>query len=242
MPVRFICVIWMLCFCCTFKATAASEKDTTQLIIVNIGEQLPEGAAFIGKIKAGDISSSRCDYDSTLESAKEKTIKKGGNVLRITKVSQPDGLHSCYRIYAEVYQIPNLPVIRDRLNNQTRQRLLADTASYALLYVYSPSTFGSTLPYNLHMDDSVICRMINGRSFIIKVDKPGKKKIWARTEVRDEVEIDVQAGKIYFIKCHLGIGIMLWRPHLKLMDAYIGLMEFEAVGKKPPKVRKDEVY
>ncbi len=124
----------------------------------------------------------------------------------------PDTWSTCYRIHADVYAVSDATVYKKAQQytaDSLARTLLADTASYALLYVYRPrSGVGSIVQYNLHVDDSMVCRVKFGTKCIVKLPRAGHVKVWARTEARDEVDIDVQPGHVYFpeVYCENGFA------------------------------------
>jgi hypothetical protein len=106
----------------------------------------------------------------------------------------------------------------------------AVSAPYATLYVYRPRNFvGSLESYNLHEADSIICRVKNNSKYIIRLYQEGPAEIWAKTEKKVSVKINVVFGKEYFLKCGLKGGIMTGRPEMELVYPEQGKLDFENV-------------
>ncbi|MFX1706709.1 hypothetical protein PV783_22255 [Chitinophaga sp. CC14] len=226
-------------------ANGSTFPDTTGVLIINKEDVLPDGARKIGKIKVTDgVFKVDCGYEQTLEQAKSQAIKAGGNIIKIREIKPPDVFNSCYRLSGEVYYHPDIAGVmtgRIKAFDSMMRILLPETVTYALLYVYRPD-MGSSIPYNVFLDDSIICRIRNSSRYLIKVNKAGLARISARTESRDEVSINIQPGKAYFVKCSIAPGGFIGRPKLSIIEAYEGFQEFNSVKEKPKEEKIDAVY
>ena len=56
--------------------------------------------------------------------------------------------------------------------------------------------------------------------------------LWAKTEAKDEIPVDVKPGREYYIKCSIVMGAFVGRPKLELIDPKIGKIEFESFNAK----------
>lgn len=72
-----------------------------------------------------------------------------------------------------------------------------------------------------------------GSYSMAKVYKPGKYEIWAQTEVKSEIFMDVQPGKVYFIKCKVKMGMWVGQPELVEVDPRQGWMEINKLTALP---------
>ncbi|HVI45859.1 MAG TPA: hypothetical protein VM802_13375 [Chitinophaga sp.] len=241
--------IIVLLFICSIniQVNAKNFTDTTGVFVIAKDDMLPDGARKIGKVKVTDGGfKTNCSYDSTIVQAKAKAIKAGGNVIKITELLAPDGLSTCYRLYGEIYRHPDIPGLEARRSqalDSAMKSMLSDTASYSLLCVYRPaSALGTIISYNVKLEDSVICRVKNNSKFFIKIYKTGPARLSARTEGPDEVSIDFQPGKVYFLRCSIDIGAFVGHPKFNIVDRYVGLYELNAVGRIAPKEIRDPVY
>ena len=105
-----------------------------------------------------------------------------------------------------------------------------DSSSCAWLYVYRPKSFvGAAIGYDLHMDDSVICRIKNNSKYAIPLVKEGKTEIWAKSEQKVKFVINVKCGKTYYIKCGIKMGIIVGRPEMSMVAPEQGEVEYESV-------------
>ena len=226
--------ILLLLITCVGFVHAFGQGRAGDMVVLNLAEHSPTDAKFVGKVKVGDGAFKiNCGYETVLRQLMDKGEKLGGNVLKLTQVKGPDGWSTCYRMWADVYSIPDVTAYKLRqkaVSDSLTGTLLPDTASYALLYVYRPkSSVGSVVQYSLHDGDSAICKMKNGNGFIIKMTKPGKTTLWARTEAREEVTLDIKPGKVYFVRCSVKMGVLVGEPKMDLVNTRVGLAEFGKV-------------
>jgi len=113
----------------------------------------------------------------------------------------------------------------------------ASENDYVLLHIYRKGGMvGAAVKYSLHLDDEPICRVVNKWKETIKIDREGLITLWARTEVKKELPINVQFGGEYYIRCSVTMGGVVGRPHLELVNETIGKKEFDAI--KEPKKKK----
>ncbi|WP_160714357.1 DUF2846 domain-containing protein [Chitinophaga solisilvae] len=212
---------------------ATIVSDTTDVIIINQQEPLPEGARHIGKVKITDGGFKvNCGYEHTIEQAKAKAVKAGGNLIKITELKSPDGFSTCYRLFGEIYYLENtadLHLSQNKSADSTLKSLLPDTASYALVYFYRPRGMGSLVSYDVKMNDSTVCRLKNNSRSIVKIYQTGSTTFSAKTESKSEVTIDIQPGKAYFVRGSIAMGAFVGRPKLNVVDALTGLKEYNAV-------------
>ena len=105
---------------------------------------------------------------------------------------------------------------------------------YATLYVFRQKNLvGSLVSYELHVNDSAVCRIKNNSKYVIHLDKPGEVELWARTEQKASVKINVELGKAYYLKCGVKTGLIEGRPELELTLPSQGGLDFAAVqGRK----------
>lgn len=219
-----------------FSAGAQTDDLATGIAVYKKEAKLPASAKKIGSVKVGDGFRFVCGYDVTLEDVKRKAAEMGGNAIQLTSVKAPDLMSTCYRMKADVYTIagadmPVLQVNKKQFEDSVVRKLIPDTASYALLYVYRPkSSLGPLVQYNLHVDDSVVCRVKYNDKHIIRLNKAGSTLLWARTESRKELSLDVKYGKVYFLRCGVKFGVMVGEPEFEIVSTAFGMDEFERTG------------
>ncbi len=99
---------------------------------------------------------------------------------------------------------------------------------YALLHIYRRNAVAALLNYDLHIGDTVICRVRNKWKETIKVDQAGLVTLWARTEAKTELPVTIELGKEYYIRCSVSMGFAVGHPKLELVDEKTGKAEFDA--------------
>ncbi len=102
-------------------------------------------------------------------------------------------------------------------------------ADYAILYIYRPSGIGPLVSYDLHLGDTTLCRVVNKFKKAIKVRKDGLNTIWARTEIKVEIPIDIEFGRAYYIRCGVSMGAFVGHPKLDRVDDETGRLEYQTV-------------
>jgi hypothetical protein len=104
--------------------------------------------------------------------------------------------------------------------------ILQEKAEVAYLVCYREKRFlGAALNTSVHVDGVEIADMDNGCYIIVKV-KPGEHKVYADAE-KDALTVKVDAGKSYYFRMELAMG--LWKGHgrLKEVDLATGEKEFK---------------
>lgn len=199
----------------------AQQKSITlnEIIVLKKDASVPPDAVKVGSVKMGDAMRFSCGYEKTLTSLKEKAAELNGNLIKLTKIKQPDFYSTCYRMWADVYQIKdtegwahNEQVKKDSLVKS----LIPEDARYALLYVYRPqSSYGFAVNYNVHIDTTEL-RMKNGKGYMVKLPVEGPLTIWTRTEKKKELTLDVKFGQVYFVRCGVQMGVVVGVPSMEL--------------------------
>lgn len=239
--VRLFYTVIALLFFIPAKASliTAILDSTNDIAVYNPKDAIPTDAKIIDDFKIGDNGfTTDCQYERVLEKAKEKAKKAGGNAIQLIEVKAPDMWSSCYRIKGNVLQIQANDLSEKLASSHS---ILEDdeaagtdsTSNYATLYLYRPkSSAGFAVSYTINLDDSAICRITNNSKFEIKIYNPGAHKIWAKTEAKAIVPIDVKLGKSYYIKCGVQMGFWVGQPQLTLVYPSQGKAEYELVKGK----------
>lgn len=219
----------------TNLATKKYEKlaEENQIIVLEKNDVLPEESEFIGDVKIGDSGfTTDCGYNKVVADATNAARNAGGNILQITEVKKPSVLGStCYRIRAKIYRnlnTENLSDIAEKRNEKNKSRLPEDS-DYALIHFYRPTLgAGALLGYKIKDEnDSIIGRLRNGEKFVFKTKNFGTHRFYGALETKEEIIINIEKGKEYFVRCSVNMGIMLGRPEINLIENYIGQKEFD---------------
>jgi hypothetical protein len=73
----------------------------------------------------------------------------------------------------------------------------------ALVYIYRPgSMVGAAVHYTVNANDTIASKAhLRNKSYIVFFAEPGRYTFWAQvTNTRRAIDIDVEAGKTYYIK------------------------------------------
>lgn len=98
-------------------------------------------------------------------------------------------------------------------------------AGKGLVYIYRPASFkGAAISYDVHVKDKVATNLTNGGYAPYFAD-PGENEVWAKTEAKSSVTVDVKPGQVYYIKGGTRMGFALGRPDLSLQPADVGATE-----------------
>lgn len=121
------------------------------------------------------------------------------------------------------------------LTSETASAALPAGTPYALLHFYRPGKMtGFLIGYDVHMGDSLVYRARNGSQVGVRRRVPGPVRVWAKTEVREEIVLDVQPGREYYVRCTIGMGALVGRPHLQQVSAAQGRKESARIASESP--------
>ena len=119
-------------------------------------------------------------------------------------------------------------------------------ADYAVFHIYRPSGAGALVSYDLHLGDTVLCRVTNKCKITVKVTKDGLNTIWAKTEVKKEIPVNVKFGNEYYIRCSITMGAFVGHPKIELVDNKTGEAEFNSkklkVNEEKLESAEDKLY
>jgi hypothetical protein len=66
----------------------------------------------------------------------------------------------------------------------------------------------------------------------VKIDREGLITLWARTETKTELPIDIRFGNEYYIRCSISMGAFVGRPRLEQVDNKTGKLEIQSISDK----------
>lgn len=117
----------------------------------------------------------------------------------------------------------------------SHDRMIKETAEYelpkspengnALVYVVRPSMIGTLVRFNVFLDDKNDDSEMGynrGNQYIFFSVKPGQHKIYSKAETWDEIDLNVESGKVYFLQQSAKMGIIMARNKLDLLDEVRG--------------------
>ncbi len=199
------------------------------IVVLSLYIDIPKEAIVIGKIKISDSGfSTDCDYQTAIERAKLEARKAGGNAIKITSHKQPDIWSTCHRITADILRIEDTNILNE-LSPLTEEVFEGD---YALLYIYRISNFGALISYDLHFNDSEICRISNKSKTEVKIYDETSAILWAKTESKTELPVKFKHGRKYYIRCGIRMGAFVGVPTIELVDIQTGKAEYSSLKEK----------
>ena len=92
-------------------------------------------------------------------------------------------------------------------------------ANEALIFFYRTGTGGGAIKYHVHDSEGKPVGYLgkNGDSFTIIVP-PGTHQFWSRAASTNDVVLNVEAGKVYYVKGTVNMGFVVGRPVLEQVD------------------------
>jgi hypothetical protein len=119
---------------------------------------------------------------------------------------------------------------KDIGSNKPNSKQQIDTSKYATLYIYRFKRFEEWLKgYNIHLEDSVICKIKNNSKISIKLYREGKVNLWVKSKQKDEVVLDIKFGEDYYLKLEIITGVLSYEPELSLIDKVQGKIDYSKV-------------
>lgn len=232
----FIMIAGILLFgSCSHRVSTSLSKSypalyyQQEVVVIGLDQPVPENTEVLGQVKLGDTGfSTKCNYEMAIDKAKLEARKAGGNAIKIIEHKPPSLMgSSCHRITANILKIDQI----ENYSPTAGEEVLLDV-DYAILNVYRYGGAGSLVGYDLYLGDSVICRVRNNFKTTIHITKDGLNTLWARTEAKAEVPIDVTMGKVYYLRCGVTMGAFVGHPQLELIDSKAGKAEFNSFNTK----------
>lgn len=127
------------------------------------------------------------------------------------------------------------------VSSQSVAEKTPDMENYATIYIYRPGSYeGALMGFDIHVTyadgtEEVLGRSKNKDKFEAKLTKEGKAEIWAKTEKKSSVTVNVKFGEKYYVKATVKTGIALNRPELTMVYPDQGAEEYENLGRKKAK-------
>ncbi len=221
---------------CTPKISTTISKNYSTLDyreevrVLGLQDPVPTNSEELGVVKIGDTGfSTKCGWNVVIDKAKIEARKIGGNAIKITEHIPPSAFgSSCHRITAKILKVENF----DNIPKSVIVDSSLINAEYALFHFYRHSGVGALVSYDLHLGDTVICRVSNKWKKTIKIRKDGLNTLWARTETKEELPINIKFGNEYYIRCSVTMGAFVGHPKLELVDNQTGKAEYQSVKLK----------
>jgi hypothetical protein len=112
--------------------------------------------------------------------------------------------------------ITNCGVQKASVELDTKAKGLTAPSGKAIVYIVRPSSLGFAVKFTVNCNDKYI-GATGGQRFIYTILDPGKYLFTSKAENKAELEVTVEADKIYFIDQIPQMGIMKARNKLELI-------------------------
>lgn len=107
----------------------------------------------------------------------------------------------------------------DNKNNDAKNIVSLDDK--ALVYIYRKPRFGITPTFRIDCNNIELTKLNSGE-FYLSALEPGKYLFAGHAENEDEIIVNVEKGKKYFIRSILQMGLIIGRCKLELVDQETG--------------------
>lgn len=215
-----------------FSTGAFAQIKESDVVVFDKNTPVPAHCKLIGKVKIlNDGNRADASYWQIMREARTRVAKQGGNVYKITKLTEPSSLDNRYQVWGQVYYTDSMHALKEEAaakDDSIVRTLISDTAKYALLYIYRPRKWaGSAWKHTIHADDIELCNLKNGSTSIVKIEKEGITDIWCTGNSSNKVNI--KFGRVYFVKSEIGIGVWVINPLINVQPIKHGYEAFMKV-------------
>ena len=122
--------------------------------------------------------------------------------------------------------LTNCAVQKASLDENVVAKQLHASDNKAVVYIVRPSALGFAVKFTVNIDGQYI-GATGGKRFIYAILDPGKHLIVSHAENKEELEVNLEANKTYYIEQIPTMGIVMARNKLKLLDEAEGLEKLE---------------
>lgn len=78
--------------------------------IIGIGQKVPAGAELLGSVRIGDTGfTMTSSYEDEIKDLQKQARGMGGNLAQILWHKEPNLIHICHRLQADIYLVKTLP-------------------------------------------------------------------------------------------------------------------------------------
>lgn len=189
----FACIIFV-------NKASAQYTFTNDILICDENTPAPANCRLIDEITApGPFYGTSRSKQEALKIARLNVLKAGGNILQIDEISTtPPTVHGHIYYMADSVRLKKLiAVAAARVPDTVSQKLVGDTARYAVFYMYIPL---SGAKYTVYANDRELWSPGKMRCHKVKCYNEGLVTIWAPKNWLPLETFQVRFGKAYFIK------------------------------------------
>jgi hypothetical protein len=151
-------------------------------------------------------------------------------VLKITEHKTPDAFSTIHRIKAQILRMENPESLAAEQKN-TEDIMNPGHPDYAVIYFYREFGAGPLVTYDVHIGEEKVYRAKSRSSAEVKVYEEGEVLIWAKTESKEILPMEIKLGGEYYVRCSVVTGLVVGRPLLEKVSASSGKVEYESIKK-----------
>jgi len=196
------------------------------IAVVELYAPEPENATPVGLIRIEDsglTTQKNGSYEHVIALAKEQARAAGGNVVRLTRHWEPDFHSSIHRIEARILLVDDI----SELILEPVQALNPDHPDCAIVHFYCMP--GYYIDYDVHIGEDTVFRALEASKGEVELHESGEIEIWAKTESRASIPLQVEHGGDYYVRCEYEMGVLTGRPSLELVPAPLGRNEYDSI-------------
>lgn len=76
---------------------------------------------------------------------------------------------------------------------------------------------GAAISCNVRENDALIGGLSGGKYFVVQA-QPGKHAYTTKSEAKDTLNMEIESGETYYVRCTIGMGVVAGRPNLSPVD------------------------
>lgn len=208
-------------------------EASAEVVVLGEDAQVPADAELIGQLKVGDtgFTINNGSYEDVVALAKEKARQAGGNILKITEHKAPDGFFSTiHRIKADIFRVDDIRALAQE-QRQVEESMNPAHPDYAVIYFYREAGVAPLVTYDVHIGEEKVYRSKSGSGAEVKIYDAGEVMIWAKTESKEILPLDIKLGGEYYVRCSVTTGLLVGRPAFEKVSPSSGKVEYESARK-----------
>ena len=111
-----------------------------------------------------------------------------------------------------------MPAVADAAKTKTPATVSAPVAGKGQVVFYRTGGFvGAAISCNVRENDALVGGLSGGKYFVVNFE-PGKHVFTTKSEAKDTLNMEIESGETYYVRCQIGAGIMAGRPNLSPVD------------------------
>ncbi len=111
-----------------------------------------------------------------------------------------------------------VPVIADAASKKAPAVIAAPAAGKGQVVFYrTGGLMGAAISCNVREDGAMVGALSGGKYFVVNFE-PGKRVFTTKSEAKDTLNMEIESGETYYVRCTIGAGVMAGRPNLSPVD------------------------